>query len=339
MKVPFTYYLVLGVVLLCLGCSLDSEIPRELGTPYELTIPDGFPQMPIPADNQLTVERVELGRALFYDKRLSRDSTISCATCHIVSKGMADNNVLAVGINDLVGIRNVPTLGNIGYHPTLFREGGNPSLEAQVFGPIDSPEEMGFSVREAVDRLRLIPAYQSWAQETYDRDFDEFVLSRAIASFERILISGDAPYDEWSRGDETAMTESAKRGMVLFFDELDCGSCHTGFDFTNYLPANNGSHVTYDDPGLMNLTQNPQDRGKFKTLTLRNVEITGPYMHDGSYATLTDVIDNYSAGGSGHANQDPRIVPFAINAQEKVDLIEFLHSLTDPTFLSNPEYE
>lgn len=295
--------------------------------------------MPIPTENQLTVERVELGRALFYDKRLSRDSSVSCASCHLVSKGMADNNVVGIGIDSLQGIRNVPTLTNIGYHPYLFREGGNPTLEAQVFGPIDSPVEMGFSVREAVDRLKLIPAYEQWAQETYYRPFDEFVLSRAIASFERILVSGDAPYDDWSRGDETAMTESAKRGMVLFFDQYNCGTCHSGFDFTSYERVNNGSHVTYDDPGLMNLTQNQQDRGKFKVLTLRNVEVTAPYMHDGSFPTLSDVIDNYSAGGSGHANQDPRVAPFTINAQEKSDLIEFLHALTDPSFLNNPAFE
>lgn len=322
-----------------MGCSLDSEITDNEGTPYVLSLPTGFPQMPIPIDNQLTTERVDLGRALFYDKRLSRDSSVSCASCHLVSKGMADNNVLSIGIDSLVGKRNVPTLTNIGYHPYLFREGGNPSLEAQVFGPIDAPDEMGFSVREAVDRLKLIPAYEAWAQETYNRSFDEFVLSRAIASFERILVSGDAPYDAWSRGDETAMTDAAKRGMVLFFDEYNCGTCHSSFDFTSYEVVNNGSHTVYDDPGLMNLTQNPQDRGKFKVLTLRNVEVTGPYMHDGSYTTLSDVIDNYSVGGSDHANQDPRVAPFSINAQEKADLIEFLHSLTDPTFLSNPEFE
>jgi len=306
---------------------------------YDHKIPAGFPAMSIPADNQLTAERVELGRTLFYDKQLSRDSSVSCATCHLVNKGMADNNIKSIGIDNLVGIRNVPTLSNIGYHPYLFREGGNPTLEAQVFGPIDSPEEMGFTVREAVDRLKTQQYYDNMAEITYGRDFDEYVLSRAIASFERILISGDAPYDEWTRGDESAMTASAKRGMVLFFDTLNCDGCHTGFDFTAYEVVNNGSHVTYDDPGKMNLTMNSQDRGKFKVLTLRNVEVTGPYMHDGSFATLSDVIDNYSAGGSEHPNQDSRITPFSINTQEKSDLIEFLHALTDPIFLSNPEFE
>ncbi len=327
------------MVLLCYSCSKDAPEFTSDGTPYEIALPDGFPTMPIPLDNQLTYERIELGRKLFYDKRLSRDSSVSCASCHLVEKGMADNNITGVGIDDLVGVRNVPTLSNIGYHPYLFREGGNPTLEAQVFGPIDSPVEMGFSVREAVDRLKTQPDYERMAQETYGRSFDEFVLSRAIASFERILVSGDAPYDEWSRGDTAAMTPAAKRGMVLFFDEFNCNSCHQGFDFTNYEVLNNGSHVTYDDPGLMNLSLNPMDRGKFKILTLRNVEVTGPYMHDGSYSSLSDVIDNYSAGGSGHANQDARIAPFAISTQEKADLIEFLHALTDPVFLNNPEYK
>jgi len=308
------------------------------GTPYNLTIPDGFPPMPIPVDNQLTYERIELGRTLFYDKQLSRDSTISCASCHITNKGMADNNIVAIGIDSLQGIRNVPTLSNIGYHPYLFREGGNTSLESQSFGPIDALEEMGFTVLEAVNRLKTQPYYGQMALETYGRSFDEYVLSRAIASFERILISGNAPYDQWTRGDEAAMTDAAKRGMTLFFDDLNCDGCHNGFDFTDYGVVNNGSHQVYNDPGQMNLTLNIQDRGKFKVLSLRNVEVTAPYMHDGSYASLSEVIDNYSNGGSGHANQDARITPFTISNQEKTDLIEFLHALTDPTFLSNPEY-
>jgi len=338
-KFPFTYGFVLGMVLLFFGCSKGDAEYYNQGTPYSLNIPDGFPQMPVPIDNELTEERIELGRALFYDKQLSRDSSVSCASCHLVDKGMADNNVTAIGIHGLVGIRNVPTLTNIGYHPYYFREGGNPSLESQVFGPIDAQNELGFSVREAVDRLKTQPYYASMAEETYGRSFDEYVLTRAIASFERILVSGDSPYDQLIRGDTSAMTDAAQRGMSLFFNEFNCDGCHNGFDFTSYEIVNNGSHVTYDDPGRMNVTQNPQDRGKFKVLTLRNVEVTGPYMHDGSYASLSDVIDSYSAGGSNHPNQDGRITPFVINAQEKADLIEFMHALTDPTFLNNPEYQ
>lgn len=331
------FYLILLVFLFSFSSCRKKNV--LIDEPYVLDIPKGFPYPIIPSDNQLTVKRVELGRKLFYDPQLSKDSTISCGSCHLVEQAMADNNVVSIGINGLKGERNVPTLGNIAYHPYLFREGGNPVLERQVFGPIDSPVEMGFNVRGVVDRLSQQLTYQRLAQEAYGRPFDEFVLSRAIASFERILISGNSRYDHWKNGDTMALSLEEKRGKALFFStRLNCSSCHDGFDFTNYELVNNGSHVNYQDIGLSSLTGLAEDIGKFKVLSLRNVALTAPYMHDGSFTTLNDVLDHYSDGGSSHANQDSRITPLSLSPSEKNDVIAFLNALSDESFINNEEY-
>jgi len=295
--------------------------------------------MEIPESNPLTYERVKLGKMLFYEKALSRDSSISCATCHPQSRAFADDEAVSLGIKDRMGFRNVPVLGNIGYHPYFFREGGSPSLEAQVLGPICNFDEMGFNARELIERLAADDKYQQLAQEAYKRPMDVFVLTRALAAFERTLITGDSPWDRFIQGDSSAMGAAAQRGWALFRSErLNCTQCHNGIDFSDYSFQSNGLKTQYEDEGRYRVTGDSSDIGTFKVFSLRNVALTGPYMHDGSLKTLQEVIEHYNQGGSQHVNQSEYIKPLGLSAGEKSDLIAFLEALTDKAFTENPDF-
>jgi len=324
-------------ILMFTACQPD-DTPSQIQTPYTLQLPEGFVPPTIPADNQLTRERIELGKKLFYDPILSRDTTISCATCHLPSKAFADNLPVAVGIHGREGFRNSPSLANVAWHPYFFREGGSPNLEAQALGPIADEFEMDLTIAEAAERLRNDEEYIEMSENAYDREPNAYVISRALASFQRILVSSDAPYDQYFRGDETALTPQQNNGKELFFNQLQCATCHTGFNFTNYNFENNGLYQNYADEGRARFTTQPNDIGKFKTPSLRNVALTPPYMHDGSLPTLESVIEHYNSGGNIHPNKNPLIQPLNLNTQQKSDLISFLQSLTDQTFINNPEY-
>ena len=307
---------------------------------YQLNIPPGFPEPEIPEDNLLTAERVELGRKLFYEPLLSRDSSISCGTCHLLSKGMADHKRISVGIKNRKGNRNVPTLTNIAYQPYLFMEGGSPTLEMQLLGPIQEHSEMDLTISESVARLKTIPSYQDMAKEAYGREMGAFVLSRSLAAFERTMISGNSPFDKSKyQGDTAAMTESQQRGMRLFFSpKTQCMTCHSGFNFTDYTFQNIGLYQKYEDKGRMRVTQDSSDAGKFKVPTLRNVALTHPYMHDGSIRTLEEVLDHYESGGFDHPNKAQQIFPLDLSETDKADLISFLHALTDSAFITNKDF-
>ncbi len=294
--------------------------------------------MPIPEDNQLTEDRVALGKQLFYDMRLSRQSDVSCASCHLQERAFADQNILSIGTQERVGFRNVPSLANIGYHPYLFREGGGISLETQVLGPLEAEDEMDFNMVEAVERLSQFPDYQEQAQTAYGRPFSAFVLSRALAAFQRTLISGNSAFDQDQRG-ELALSEAAARGLQLFTSEkTNCQNCHDGFDFSNYAFENNGLYEQYNDTGRSRVTFQDSDIGKFKVPSLRNVALTPPYMHDGSLSDLESVIEHYNTGGKAHVNKSSLIRPLGLSDDEKSDLIEFLKSLSDNCFISNPDF-
>ena len=282
--------------------------------------------------------QVELGRYLFYEKALSRDSSISCATCHKQELAFTDGLAKSVGIRDQVVSRNAPTLTNVLNRPYLLLDGVNPTLETQSVVPIQEHKEFDFNIHLIVKRLKRNEKYVDLARKGFDSEITAYVYAKSIAEFERTLISNDSPYDKYINGDQQALTESQVRGKTLFFDRLYCAKCHNGNDFTNDALLNNGLYVEYADSGRMRLTEDEEDRAIFRVPTLRNIEVTGPYMHDGSLLTLEAVIEHYAKGGFNHSAKGKEIVPFALTTEEKEDLINFLKSLTDREFLENPDY-
>lgn len=329
------------VVFFFFSCSKDSE---ESGNGPEakplLVIPEGFPSMDFPDDNPFTEASYDLGKKLFFDPIMSRDSSISCGSCHLPNKAFSDIVDFSLGVDDALGTRNSPSLANVGYQPYFMREGGVPTLEMQVLVPIQEHNEFDFNILLIAERLNRIPAYVEMSLEAYNRNPDPFVITRAIANFERTLISGNSPYDQYAlQGNDLALNESEKRGMDLFFsDSLACSSCHGDFNFTDYSFQNNGLYIEYEDEGRERLTNLEADRALFKVPGLRNVELTAPYMHDASMATLLEVLMHYETGGENHPNKSEEIQGFALTDTERLDLLAFLNALTDNEFISNENH-
>lgn len=318
--------------------SCGSEKSKES---YKLEIPAGFPEPTIPEDNQLTSERVELGKFLFYDTRLSANNAVSCASCHKQQLAFADSKPLSMGHNGKEGFRNSPTLANVAYQTTFMMDGGVSSLALQSLAPIHDEEEMGFNINEVVVKLNADSELKKMSKEAYGRDsMDAWVITRALASFQRILISGNSRYDQFEhQGKNDVLTDEEKRGMKLFFSEkTQCSSCHIGFNFTDGKFHNVGLHETYSDPGRERISNESKDFGKFKTPTLRNIEVTAPYMHDGSLSTLEEVIVHFNSGGSNHKIKDSRVKPLNLSDDEQSELIAFLKTLTDEEFVTNREF-
>jgi len=297
-----------------------------------------------PVSNQLAAEvdsmyyRVQLGKHLFYDPILSRDSTVSCASCHKQELAFTDGLAKSVGIRNRMVTRNSPTLTNVGNRTRFLLDGVNPSLEAQVGVPIQEHNEFDFHILLIIDRLNKEPKYLDWAQKGYGSEFTDFILKDAIASFERTLVSDNAPYDKFLNGNYAALDNREKKGMELFFEKLYCAECHSGNDFTNERLTNNGLYTVYADTGRMRLTGQEADRAIFKVPTLRNIAVTGPYMHDGSMESLEEVIRHYESGGHPHPGKGSEIVPFTLTDEERKNLIHFLEALTDQDFLTNPDF-
>lgn len=330
----FIWFLLLSV-LFFVACS-DKDTDED--PPYVYSLPEAFPAPPIPAENPLTESKVLLGKYLFYDKALSRDSSVSCASCHYPQLSFSDQNALSTGIQGRLGTRNAPPLSNIAYSTSLMRDGGVPTLEKQIIAPLTAHNEMDFSYEEALERLQKNETYQQLAQKAYQRPFDAYIMSQCIAAFERTLITANAPYDRFVYlKDSTALSPSALNGYVIF-DHLDCDHCHSGFNFTDYSFENIGLYLQYPDSGRYRVTLLNKDIGKFRTPSLRNVTVSGPYMHDGSLATLSDVIDFYAIGGLPHPNKNSYVKPFSLTPTEKQDLLNFLEALTDTEFLHNPDF-
>jgi cytochrome c peroxidase len=311
-------------------CILSCEVDDQINTPFHLLVPKGFPEVYIPNDNQLTVERINLGKKLFYDPILSRDSSISCNSCHLQEFAFTDANPTSIGIEGRLGKRNAMSLANVAYANFLQRESGVPTLEMQVLVPIQEHNEMDFNIVAVAEKMNEDPQYRKLSYEAYGKLPDAFVITRAIAAFERTLLSGNSKYDT------DQLSESEQRGMALFFcDSLACSSCHGTFLFTNQQPENNGLYEQYTDSGRYILTGLQEDIGRFKTPTLRNVELTKPYMHDGSISSLEEVIAHYESGGMNHVNQSAILKGFTLTETERDELIEFLNSLTDYEFTQN----
>lgn len=319
------------------GCKKDTEPDIS----YPLNIPEWFPAMQIPADNQLTVDRVKLGKMLFFDNRLSHDSTVSCASCHFQQNAFADSRAVSPGVGGALFFRNAISLGNTGYQPYYFMDGGVPTLELQALAPISNEKELDFDLQPLLQRLSTDKTYQTMALKAYGRVLDDYVLVRALASFERTLVTGHSRYDEYKyEGNTSAMNTEEINGMNLFFsDRTHCADCHSGANFTDYSFRDVGLYQVYADSGRARITTLDEDKGKFKVPSLRNVEVTAPYMHDGSLATLNDVVDFFNTGGMGHFNQDTLIRPLNLTVKEKSDLVSFLKTLTDNDFLNSPDFK
>lgn len=342
-------------------------------TGYRLPVPDWMQQPPAEITASMSDAKIELGRRLFYDTRLSTDGSMSCGTCHQQSRAFTDGLATHVGVNGEPGVRNVPGLANLAYMPVLnWANPGLKRLEAQVLIPIfgDNPTEMGRGGQEAqlFDALSADPAMADLLARAYPGKsrFDLEALTGGLSAFVHSIVSFDSPYDRYKRGgQEDAISPAAKRGEALFFsEELECAHCHGGLNFTdNFQSAKTPfPEIGFHNTGLYNLdgkgayppvnagarlvTGETSDEGKFRSPSLRNVALTAPYMHDGSLATLDDVIRrHYAIGGmaAGHANgaspiRDPLITGFKIDDGQVADLVAFLQSLTDQTLPENPVY-
>lgn len=328
----------LSLLLFIGGCTSDEEVLTDNQWPALMEIPQGFPQVPEPSDNVFSLKRWELGKRLFYDTRLSSDQSISCENCHKQALAFSDDIPTSVGVENRTGFRNAPSLFNLAYHPYYTREGGIQTLEQQIGIPIQEHNEFNNNIVDLAAMLREDQQMNQLALEAYNRPFDPYVLTRAIACFERSLISGNSPYDKYQNNIEpSAMSAEALQGMDLFFsEELACASCHGGFNFSNYAFENNGLYLNYADSGRYRLTLDTNDIARFKVPSLRNIELTAPYMHDGSMEDLDAVIDHYASGAYDHQHKSPLINGFEISATEKTALKAFLLALTDEDFISNP---
>jgi len=356
-----------GVLVLAMGCG-DPQ-PE----PYDWKLPLGFPEPAVPQDNPMSAAKVELGRHLFYDTRLSANGTQSCASCHRQDRAFSDSRLTALGSTGEHHRRNSMGLANVVYAASLtWVNPVVPDLEAQAMLPLfgENPVELGLAGQDELllQRLSADAQYPKMFAEAFPDQPQPVSLAsmvRAIAAFERTLISGGSPYDRYTYHDELdALPPAAKRGMTLFFSErLECFHCHQGFSFTDSVKHkltafpevtfhntnlyNVDGQGTYPaaDQGLHEFTRKLEDMGRYRSQSLRNVAVTAPYMHDGSIATLSEVLDHYAAGGRASALgaapspfQSEFVRGFTLTAQEKQEVIAFLEALTDPEFLTDPRF-
>lgn len=321
------------LAVLLSACGKDDPLndPLPENTPFALELPVGAPPLVVPAENPLTEASVALGKKLFFEDRLSVPFGTSCASCHLTEHAFSDTVARSFGSNGLSGMRNSPTLANVGYHPALFHDGGVPNLELQVLAPLHDPKEMNSDINAVALLLRDEIAYDLLSKQAYGRRLDPWVISRALASYERTLVSGWSRYDRYVNGDVSALTPQELQGWQLFSSAaLNCSACHNGFDLSDHTYQNVGTALDYGmDPGRERITLLPSDQGKFKVPTLRNIALTGPYMHDGSLQTLEQVVDHFASGGLPHSNRSALMQPFTLTSEEKAALIAFLNSLTD----------
>lgn len=309
--------------------------PAE-GAPF-VKVPLGLDtNLNIPADDPLTPEKIELGRLLYFDKRISSDSSISCATCHDPQQGWSDNKPVSTGIHGGSGTRNAPTVVNSTYMLLQFWDGRAKNLEEQALGPIVNPVEMGMASHEAmVNNLSKLSAYKPlFAKAFGDEKITKERVVQAIASFERTVLGGNSRYDRYSAGETTAMSAAEVRGKDLFFGKANCTRCHVGSNFSDSDFHNLGVGMSKPKPdlGRYDVTKDDKDRGAFKTPSVRDVTRHPPYMHDGSQKTLEEVIEFYDKGGEPNQQLDFRVVKLGLTPEEKADLLAFLKALESETY-------
>ena len=284
--------------------------------------------VPAPINNATTPVRVELGRNLFFDPRLSLLNSMSCANCHNPSLGWSDGLPTAVGNNMKILDRATPTLVNTAYNKIQMWDGRFRTLEDQATGPITADGEMNQNLDELILELGAIPGYVSLFEAAYPGEgINKATISKGLAAYQRTIVSNDAPFDRWQKGDEKAVDASVKRGFQVFKDKGRCDTCHGGFNFTDDSFHNLGLKGSID-PGRYAKVAVQAMRGAFKTPTLRDIALTGPYMHDGRYETLEEVINHYDRGGDKVDNVSEQIQKLGLSTQEKADLLAFMHALT-----------
>jgi len=355
--------IIISLMVLAIGCDCGKDQGWE-ATPYTIQIPTFFPPMDIPPDNPMTVEGIKLGRLLFWEKALSLDHSISCGSCHSSEASFSDPNQFSEGINGTLGDRNASALINLGWSTSFFWDGRAETLEEQARAPVVHPLEMNVQWETVVDRLQNddfnngLDYPQLFCDAFGTHDITENLSVKAIAQFMRTLISSDSKFDKWRRG-ETELSDLEYLGYQLFLREggdpevspggefgADCFHCHgeAGLQFSDYLFHNNGLDAHFEnDPGRVDVTGWVLDSGKFKTPTLRNVALSAPFMHDGRFASLEEVIEHYNTGGVPSTTIDTFMKyttgGLELAPQQKDALIAFLNALTDTTFTENPDFQ
>ncbi len=333
----FPVFLLLGICVSAgLACApaqpaFDAEIPELPAMPIGLD--DNY--FLVPEDNPMTPEKVALGWQLYYDARLSVDGTVSCASCHAPDAGFADPDPVSTGVDGLKGGRNSPTVINAAFNARQFWDGRAATLEEQALGPIENPVEMANTLPQVLETLEGIPGYKQQFTAVFGGDeITADMVAKAIASFERTVVSGNSAWDKWvATKDPGVISEAALRGEELFRGKAGCSQCHLGFNFTDAhldLYHNIGVGMLEEDfdEGRYAETQVIAHNGAFKTPGLRNVVETAPYMHDGSIATLEEVIEYYDQGGEPNDYLDPKISKLELTEHETADLIAFMEALT-----------
>lgn len=302
--------------------------------------PKGLPPLEVPEDNPMTAPKVELGKLLYFDKRLSRDNTVSCASCHDPRMGWTDRAPVSTGIKGQKGGRSSPTVLNSAYSEVQFWDGRAASLEEQAKGPIQNPVEMGFTHKEAALRFSAIKGYAPLFKSAFgDPEVTIDRVAQAIASFERTVLTGDSPNDRAEAGDADVLSPSAARGKALYFGKANCSVCHSGHSFTDsgFHNIGVGMSAAKPDLGRHDRTKNEADKGAFKTPTLRNLRDTAPYMHDGSQKTLAEVVEFYNKGGEPNPWLSKDMRRLDLSGAEKKDLLSFLDALNgDPVYVEEP---
>ena len=363
MKAPL---LLLSAVLLSLaGCQSDPDTvgpegPVVAPTPYTFQgpFPATMPAPASPADNPLTVEGVALGRHLFYEKALSVNNTVACASCHRQELAFTDGLARARGVNGAMSPRSSMSLTNLAWEPSLTWDGAATELESQARIPIENPVEMHQSLGTGVARLQATPTYPALFRKAFGSStITEANVLKALAQFERTLISGNSRYDQYVRGNRTALSSYEEEGMELFITHPNgiqrggnCGDCHSGDLQTKHTFSNNGLDATFTDLGLGLQTGRPTDNGKFRIPSLRNIALTAPYMHDGRFATLAEVVDHYNQHVVLNSpnidiqllntTNDPRqrSRTLDLTVAEKAKIVAFMQTLTDTAFVHDKRF-
>lgn len=322
---PFLALLLLAA--LPTSAAARDALPLATPDPATIVYPAGAP--PSPAE-------IALGKTLFFDTRLSRNLSQSCATCHNPALGFGDGVALGTGAEGNRLGRNTPPLYNLAWNPQFFHDGRSPSLEAQALNPVESNQEMNIPLDLLIERLSAVAWYRQQFRAIYGGEkITAEMIGKALASFERTLVTRNAPFDRYLAGDDSAMSESAKRGLKIFKGAAWCSSCHDGANLTDNGFHNIGVQTT--DPGRGKFAPDqPRMRGAFKTPGLRNVELTAPYMHDGSQRTLEDVMKFYNRGGDDKKRRDPLVRELDLSKQDIADLVAFMKALTDPVVIKAP---
>lgn len=325
--------LSLSLVVVTAGRSQAEEGSQTRGkSAARGSVPLGLPPVPVPEDNPLTAEKIALGKALYFDTRLSKDGTISCATCHDPETAWTEHRSTSKGIDGQIGGANSPTVINSAYAKSQFWDGRAASLEEQALGPIENPIEMGHDLAVLVGQLAKLPEYEKGFQKAFGTGVTKEGIGKAIASFERTVLSGNSAYDRFQAGEKDALTATQQRGLEVFKD-AGCATCHRPPLFSNYGFFNAGVGMDKDEPdqGRKSVTGRDRDLGKFRVPTLREAANTGPYFHDGSVETLEEAVALMADGGRDNPNLSGMLKAVGrkgLTERDRDDLVEFLEALS-----------